>query len=131
MIRLSRVSINPPSLPTPKGYAHIVEAKDMKAIYFISGQVPVRRGRVISKDFTKQTELAFDNLKKALEHVGLSFSSVVKLNIYITDLRFLKELRKVRAKFLPGDALPAITTVGVTALARRGAMIEVEAVAIK
>jgi enamine deaminase RidA (YjgF/YER057c/UK114 family) len=131
VIYLSRVSINPPNLPTPKGYAHIVEAKDMKAICFISGQVPVRRGKVICKDFATQTELAFDNLKKALEHIGLSFNDVVKLNIYITDMRFMQELKKVRAKFLPKDALPAITTVGVIALARRGAMIEVEAVAIK
>ena len=115
----------------PKGYAHIVEVKDMKAICFISGQVPVKKGRVISKDFTTQTELAFDNLKKALEHAGLSFNNIVKLNIYITDIRFMTELRKVREKFLPKDAPPAITTVGVTALARRGAMIEVEAVAIR
>lgn len=110
---------------------HVVEARDIKAIYFISGQVPVRGARVTTKNFTKQALLVFENLKKALEYAGLSFKDVVKLNIYLTDMRFIEELRNIRSRFLPRDALPAITTVGVAALARKGAMIEVEAIATK
>jgi 2-iminobutanoate/2-iminopropanoate deaminase len=128
---MSRVSVNPPQLPTPHGFAHIVKVENIRAIYFISGQMPVSGEKVVSMNFKKQAELAFDNLKKALEHVGLTLNNVVKLNIYLRDMRILKELREVRSKFLPQDALPAITTVAVKALARKGAMIEIEAIAVK
>jgi enamine deaminase RidA (YjgF/YER057c/UK114 family) len=54
----------------------------------------------------------------------------VKINNYLTDMSHMPIFREVRDEFLNRAAPPASTTVGISALARPGALFEIEAVAV-
>jgi enamine deaminase RidA (YjgF/YER057c/UK114 family) len=81
-------------------------------------------------DFRAQAKQAFENLKEALAAVGASFDDVVKVNNYLTDIRHLPMLREVRTGYLNRATPPASTTVAVPALARDGALYEIDAIAV-
>ena len=54
----------------------------------------------------------------------------MKLNNYFTDISHLGVFREVRDRFVDTAAPPASTAVAISALARPGALIEVEAIAV-
>jgi enamine deaminase RidA (YjgF/YER057c/UK114 family) len=72
----------------------------------------------------------FENLKTALAAVGAEFRHVVKLNNYLVDRAHLPTFREVRDSYLAENDRPASTTIAISGLAREGALIEIEAVAM-
>ena len=102
-------------------------------IVFISGQLGLDIDNKIvgaPGDFRAQAEQTFVNLKNALAAVGADFTHVVKFNSYFTDISHLGVFREVRDRFVDTAAPPASTAVAISALARPGALIEVEAIAV-
>jgi len=72
----------------------------------------------------------FENLKAALAAVGGQFQHLVKLNNYLLDTKYLPVFRQVRDSYLPDRNRPASTTIAISGLAREGALLEIEAVAV-
>jgi enamine deaminase RidA (YjgF/YER057c/UK114 family) len=72
----------------------------------------------------------FQNLSAVLAEAGATWSDVVKLNYFVTDVSRLQEIREVRNEFLDPDRLPASTLVQVSALAMPELLIEIEAVVV-
>ena len=126
--------LNPAALYRPPGYTHVVEIKGPARFVYIAGQLGFDdRGQLVGApgDFRAQTEKAFENVKAALASVGAKVEHVVKINNYIVDIdRHIPIFREVRDRHMHMAAPPASTAVGVPALARAGALIEVEAIAI-
>ncbi len=81
-------------------------------------------------DFRAQAVQTFENLKAALAAVGANFAHVVKVNNYLLDIGHLPIFREVRDLYLNTAAPPASTTIAIAALARPGALLEIEAVAV-
>jgi hypothetical protein len=54
----------------------------------------------------------------------------VKLNNYLVDMKYLPIFRHVRDSYLSDQNRPASTTVAISGLAREGALLEVEAIAV-
>jgi enamine deaminase RidA (YjgF/YER057c/UK114 family) len=125
--------LNPEGLSEPPGYTHVVVVSPGKLAY-ISGQVSLNAdGEVVGEgDLRTQATQVYANLKIALAAVGANFSDVVKLNTYVVNLQpeHAAILREVRQTQIPQAPPPASTLVGVTGLARKEFMIEVEAVAV-
>jgi enamine deaminase RidA (YjgF/YER057c/UK114 family) len=122
--------INPDALSKPPGYSHVVEASAPGRIVYIAGQLGVdREGKVVG-DFRQQAIQTFENLKAALAAVGADFRQVVKLNNYLVDVGDLPTFREVRDSYLPAGDRPASTTIAISGLARPGARLEIEAVAV-
>jgi enamine deaminase RidA (YjgF/YER057c/UK114 family) len=124
---------NPDTIAKPVGYTHVVEPAGPGRIIFISGQLGLDLdGKVVGApgDFRAQAEQAFVNLKNALAAVGAGFEHVVKLNNYFVDIAHIAQFREVRDRFVDTAAPPASTAVAISALARPGALIEVEAIAV-
>jgi enamine deaminase RidA (YjgF/YER057c/UK114 family) len=122
--------INPDALSKPPGYSHVVEATGPGRIVYIAGQLGVdREGKVVG-DFRQQAIQTFENLKAALAAVGADFRQVVKLNNYLLDVGDLPTFREVRDSYLPPANRPASTTIAISGLARPGARLEIEAVAM-
>jgi enamine deaminase RidA (YjgF/YER057c/UK114 family) len=122
--------INPDALSKPPGYSHVVEATGPGRIVYIAGQLGVdREGKVVG-DFRQQAIQTFENLKAALAAVGADFRQVVKLNNYLVDVGDLPAFREVRDSYLPTADRPASTTIAISGLARPGARLEIEAVAM-
>jgi len=122
--------INPPTLGKPPGYTHVVEVTAPARIVYIAGQLGVDgEGKVVG-DFRRQAAQTFENLKTALAAVGGQFRHVVKLNNYLVDRAYLPTFREVRDSYLAENDRPASTTIAISGLAREGALIEIEAVAV-
>jgi len=126
--------LNPKSISKPPGYTHVVEATGPGRIVYIAGQLGLDvGGKVVGQagDFRAQAIQTFENLKAALAEVGATFNDVVKINNYLTDLpAHLPIFREVRDMYLDKSKPPASTTIQISALARDGALLETEAIAI-
>jgi enamine deaminase RidA (YjgF/YER057c/UK114 family) len=122
--------INPQALAKPPGYTHVVEATVPARLVYIAGQLGLDRDGKLSSDFRLQAVQTFENLKTALAAVGAQFQHVVKFNNYLLDTKYLPVFRQVRDSYLPDHNRPASTTIAIAGLARDGALIEIEAVAV-
>jgi reactive intermediate/imine deaminase len=107
-------------------YSQAVRAGD--ALY-VSGQVALdpATGELLSGDMELQIRRVFDNLKAIVEAAGADFSQVVKLNVYLVDLKHFALVNQVMAQYFR-EPYPARAAVGVAALPR-GAQIEMDCVA--
>lgn len=125
--------VKPQGLFDNPRYSHVVEIDKGKLIY-LAGQMPLdEKGQLVGKgDFKAQAVRTWDNIILALKAEGLDLSDVIKVNSYVVDLPAnAAAYREARAPYQKeGQALPASTTVGVTALAVEGQMLEVEVIAV-
>ena len=93
---------------------------------YTSGQVaqdPVT-GKLIEGGVAAQTEQIFHNLKVILEAADKSLADVVKVNVYLMDIKRFAEMNEVYARHFVAP-YPARTTLGVAALPL-GAEVEIE-----
>ncbi len=96
---------------------------------YTSGQVAQdpATGKLIEGGVTAQTEQIFHNLAAILSAADKSLGDVVKVNVYLTDMRGFAEMNEVYAKNFAAP-YPARTTVAVAALPL-GAAVEIEMIA--
>src|SRR5215212_10327454 len=122
---------NPPALSAPTGYTHIVEVTGPNRTIYISGQIAYDKdGKIVGAgDMKAQAEQVFKNLQAALAAAGATFSDVVKMNSYITDMSKVQAVRDVRAQYFK-DTTPASTFVQVAGLVRPELLLEIEVIAV-
>lgn len=122
--------IHSPNAPKPNGnYSHAVrssQAKDTLHVCGFMGDDP-QTGKV-SGDIAAQTERAILNIKAVLEAAGSSLQQVVRRRIYIIDMSQFRTVDEVWGRHFK-EPFPVSTCVGVTALAKEGALVELEVVA--
>jgi enamine deaminase RidA (YjgF/YER057c/UK114 family) len=122
---------NPDTMQKPPGYSHVVEVTGPGRTVYFAGQLGIDKSGKMGAKAREQIDMAFQNLKAALDSVGAGFEHVVKLNNYVVDIdENLAHYREVRDKYVNKSSPPASTTIGVPQLARPGALFEVEAIAI-
>ena len=128
---MDKRQVNPWTWQDKFGYSQAWRVDDAAAVIFVAGQGPLSAdGELVGAgDFDAQVRQTFENMRAVLEDAGASLESVVKLNVYLTDIATLPEYGRIRAELLPGAA-PAGTAVQVGALAIPGMVIEVDAVAV-
>ena len=122
--------LNPDTLYKPPGYSHVVEMTGPGRTVYIAGQLGLDvDGNLAGApgDFRAQAVQAFENLKLALAAVGADFSHVVKVTNLLADVKHLPIFREVRNQYLDISKPPASTTVQISAFAREGALLEIEA----
>jgi 2-iminobutanoate/2-iminopropanoate deaminase len=107
-------------------------AKAVKAngFLFVSGNVAInpKTGTVPEGGIAAQTRQTLENLKALVENLGSSFQDVVKVNIYLVNVKDFPEMNEVYKEFF-GDEPPTRTTVGIHELARRDFLIEIDLMA--
>ncbi len=124
--------VNPETVHRPTGYTHVVSVEGPGKILYVSGQIARNRdGEIVGVgDLEAQTRQVYENLLSVLKTLGATLADVVKQNVFITSLDQVDKFRKVRDEYLPKDRLPATTLVGVTGLAMKELLIEIEVVAV-
>jgi 2-iminobutanoate/2-iminopropanoate deaminase len=125
---VARYAISDPRAPEPVGpYSHAVLA-DARAL-FASGQTPIDplSGQLIEGDVAAQTRRVFDNLESVLSAAGCGLADVVKVNVYLIDMRDFEAMNSAYAEYFSAP-FPARTTVAVAGLPL-GARVEIELVA--
>jgi 2-iminobutanoate/2-iminopropanoate deaminase len=96
---------------------------------YTSGQVAQdpTTGKLIEGGVAAQTTQAINNVEAVLAAAGKSLRDVVKVNVYLTDMKSFAEMNGVYAERFQAP-YPARTTVAVVALPL-GAAVEIEVVA--
>jgi reactive intermediate/imine deaminase len=124
--------LTPATLSPPFGYSHVVEAPAGTTVY-ISGQVPLdAEGQLVGEgDVAAQTRQVFENLTRALEAAGATWSDVVKLDYFLRDVTQIAAVRAIRDEYIDTEHPPASTLVEVSGLFRPDVLVEIQAVAIK
>ena len=77
----------------------------------------------------EQAKATLTKIKHILEEAGGCMDDVVKVNIFVTDIKRREEVWRARREFFTGD-FPVSTLVEVRALAAPELLVEIEAVAI-
>jgi reactive intermediate/imine deaminase len=108
-------------------YSQAVRAGDT---VYLSGQIPLdpATGELVSGDISVQTQRVFENLRAVCEAAGGSLAKLVRVGIYLTDLKNFAAVNAVMAEFCR-EPYPARSTVEVSALPR-GAEVEIDAVLV-
>jgi len=97
---------------------------------FVSGTTSLdMRGRVQGKNVAEQTVVTMRKIEATLKSAGASLKDLVRLTIFVTDIRDMGAISKALGKVLRNNTVSA-TMVGVSALAVPGLMIEIEATAM-
>lgn len=74
-----------------------------------------------------QAKQTFEKIKALIETAGGQMDDIIKVNIFVTDIKRREEVWKARAEFFTGD-FPVSTLVEVSALAIPELLVEIEAV---
>jgi len=99
-------------LPRAAGpYSQCVRIGNLVAV---SGQVGIRRedGAPVGNGVAEQTAQALDNLRHALASQGASEKDVIRVGVFLTDVRDFTAMNEVYGTFVT-EPYPARTTVYV------------------
>jgi 2-iminobutanoate/2-iminopropanoate deaminase len=119
--------IKPVKSPAAVGpYNHAVRVGDL---LFCGGQIPIdpQTGNLVTGDIKVQTERVLQNVKVILDDQKLTFASVVKSTVFMTNLADFAGMNEVYARHFTND-FPARSAVQVAALPK-GANVEIEVIA--
>jgi len=99
--------------PLPSGpYSQAIRAGNF---LFISGQIPIdpKTGKKIKDDVSLETKQIMENIKAILESENLSLNNVVKVTVFLKDIRDFQKMNDVYKEYFK-DYQPARTTVQAT-----------------
>ena len=125
MSRLAELNL---TLPKPaRPVASYIPTVRTGNLVFISGQVPEDEQQQVPDDYRAQYRLAWANVERQLKAAGMSFDDLVKVNIYLSDRKWIAHSAGLRAEIL-GERSPALTIV-ICGIYDERWLLEIEAVA--
>lgn len=101
-------------------------------IVFLRGQIGQdleTRESVGVGNVSAQAEKAMSNIAMLMQEAGGSLEDIVKITVYLTDIRYREEVYNVMGKWLKG-VFPVSTGLVVEALARPEWLVEIDATAV-
>jgi enamine deaminase RidA (YjgF/YER057c/UK114 family) len=129
MVKIEKVAAK--SVYDPPTYSQAIRVTGAQTVVFVAGQVPYDKkgGAAHPGDFKAQAREVFRSVVAQVKAAGGSVQSIVKINSYVSDIRYRADFTTIRQEVFAGT-LPASTLVQVVALAHPAFMIEVEAIAV-
>ncbi|MHA1504663.1 MAG: RidA family protein [Candidatus Heimdallarchaeota archaeon] len=112
-----------------KAIAHYSPAIVHNNIIYTSGQLPILKGQngAPSDNIEDQTQIVLEKMETILKAAGSSKEKVLRVTIFITDVKFWGKVNTVYAKFF-GEHRPARSIIPVNAL-HFNCLLELEAIA--
>ena len=112
----------------PQAIGTYSQAVKVGSTVYLSGQIPLDpgTGELVSGDTRAQVRRVFDNLRAVAAAAGGDLSALVKLNVFLTDLREFQTVNEVMAEYFR-EPYPARAAIGVAELPR-GAVVEMDGV---
>ena len=82
----------------PKAIGPYSQAVKFNNLIFTSGQIPIdsKTGLIISQEFTDQVYQCLKNIKGILDEEKLSLNHILKLTVYVTDLKQFNKLKNLK-----------------------------------
>ena len=124
----TKVTIPNVAEAAPGLWSNCIRAGDL---LFISGQVarPLEGGKtLVGSNEYEQTKQIFSRIKCICEAAGGSLDDIVKMTIFVVNIKNNTEVWRARREFFTGD-FPASTLVEVRSLAGPETLVEIETVA--
>ena len=119
-------------------YAPAIRGESPGDMLFISGATPSplyhKHPHVLDEHdhpnrIEDQTRRAMETIKTILDHEGLTWTDIVKVTKYLTDIRDQDGMVAVLKEYF-GAWTPASTTVCINALSTPGARVELDMIAV-
>ncbi len=121
----------PKTVASPAGpYSHGVEIPPGARVLHLAGQIGIAPDGKLPTDFEGQANQCWKNIKAILAEAGMGVEDLVKCTHFLTRAEDVPAYGKIRSQHL-GEARPASTLLVISALARPGMLVEVEAIAAK
>lgn len=114
----------------PRAIGTYSQAVKVGHTVYLSGQIPLdpANGEMVSGDIRAQITRVFDNLAAVAKAAGGGLRDVVKLNVFLIDLKYFPQVNEIMAQYFK-EPYPARAAVGVAALPR-GAQVEMDAIMV-
>ncbi len=112
----------------PQAIGTYSQAIKVGSTVYLSGQIPLDpgTGELVTGDTRAQVRRVLDNLSAVAAAAGGDLSALVKLNVFLTDLREFQTVNEVMAEYFR-EPYPARAAIGVAELPR-GAVVEMDGV---
>jgi enamine deaminase RidA (YjgF/YER057c/UK114 family) len=130
---MNKREINPSDWLLAFNINHGIEVTGGQRVLYLSGQTSNAADGALmhAGDLVAQFRLAWENLKAALAAAGMDPTSIVRLNMYTTDVpAFMAAAGELVPIFAGDGCKPVSTLLGVAALFEPDALIELEATAV-
>jgi 2-iminobutanoate/2-iminopropanoate deaminase len=126
-MKIERVTSPHVAEPPPGRWSNALRVGDM---LFISGMVSrANDGRTIEgRDEYEQAKVIFGKIRSLVEAAGGVMADVVKVTIYVVNIKNNTEVWRARQEFFSGD-FPSSTLVEVRSLATPEILVEIESIA--
>lgn len=116
--------------PAPIGpYNQAILVNDM---LYTSGQIAInpKTNELVLDNIEMETKQVMENLKAVLEAANMTFESVIKATIFISDMGNFTRINAVYARYFNEKTAPARETVQVACLPKN-VNIEISIIAVK
>jgi 2-iminobutanoate/2-iminopropanoate deaminase len=101
----------------------------VNGIAYVAGMIARGEdGKILDGDEYAQAKMIFGKIRYLIEAAGGSMADVVKVVIYVTDIKQRQKVWRARREVFSGD-FPVSTLVEVAALAEESVKVEIEAIA--
>ena len=107
---MNKKSINTNNAPKPVGpYSQAVKAGNF---LFVSGQGPIdpQTGKIVRDNIEQQAIRTLENIKAILNSEGLDFQDVVKVSVFLKDIKNFSKMNDIYSRYFQSDP-PARTTI--------------------
>ncbi|MDE0661008.1 MAG: RidA family protein [Gammaproteobacteria bacterium] len=114
----------------PQAIGTYSQALAVDRTVYLSGQIPLdpESMELVAGGFHRQVQQVLDNLHAVASAAGGGLGDIVKLTVYLTDLKDFEAVNQVMAREF-SEPYPARAAVEVAALPR-GARVEIDAVLV-
>lgn len=124
----STAALTTPSAPKPNGnYSHVVRSGNNLHLCGLVGDDPTT-GKIIHQKTEGQTKQIMRNISACLEAAGSNLDKIVSRRVYLLDMNDFRAVDRIWGELVKAPH-PVSTCVGVTALSKEGAKIEIEVIA--
>ena len=124
--RIRRVTSPHVSEPAPETWSNCLV---VNGVAYVAGMIARGNdGKIVDGDEYEQAKAIFAKIRHLVEAAGGSMADVVKVSIFVTDIKQRERVWRARREVFSGD-FPASTLVQVAALAEPSVKVEVEAIA--
>lgn len=116
----------------PKALGPYSQGCAYQNLLFISGQIPLdpKTNEIVKGDIVVQATRSLNNIKAILKKAGGTMNDILKMSVYLHDIKDFAKVNKVLEEFLKGCDYPTRTVVGGVDLPRES-LIKIDVIAIK
>jgi enamine deaminase RidA (YjgF/YER057c/UK114 family) len=124
--RITRVTSPEAPEPAPGTWSNCLV---VNGVAYVAGMIARGKdGKIVEGDEYEQGKVIFAKIRGLVEAAGGTMADVVKVTIFVTDIKQREKVWRARREVFTGD-FPASTLVQVAALAEPAVKVEIEAVA--